>query len=128
MISELSQALAAIDLPADWIGLRAVKSAIGMTTVRDGLPQRNGRSHSQGVMVEVLAEGQIGYAAVNSLRLPDLQAAAETAYRQAIAASKWAIFPTSTAARPRVVGQYASSVQKRSICSVPEKSMKFWSR
>ncbi|MBD2092089.1 TldD/PmbA family protein [Microcoleus sp. FACHB-1515] len=112
MISELSQALAAIDLAADWIGLRAVKSAIGMTTVRDGLPQRNGRSHSQGVMVEVLAGGQIGYSAVNSLRLIDLQAAAEAAYRQAIAASKWAIFPTSTAARPKVVGQYASPVQK----------------
>lgn len=112
MISELSQALAAIDLSADWIGLRAVKSAIGMTTVRDGLPQRNGRSHSQGVMVEVLAGGQIGYSAVNSLRLSDLQAAAEAAHRQAIAASKWAIFPTSTAARPKVVGQYASPVQK----------------
>ena len=112
MISELSQALAAIDLSADWIGLRAVKSAIGMTTVRDGLPQRNGRSHSQGVMVEVLAGGQIGYSAVNSLRLSDLQAAAESAYRQAIAASKWAIFPMSTAVRPKVVGQYASPVQK----------------
>ncbi|NEQ27422.1 MAG: TldD/PmbA family protein, partial [Microcoleus sp. SIO2G3] len=112
MISELSQALAAIDLPADWIGLRAVKSGVGMATVRDGLPQRNGRSHSQGVMVEVLAGGQIGYSAVNSLRLPDLQAAAEAAYRQAIAASQWAIFPASIATRPKVVGQYVSPVQK----------------
>lgn len=112
MISELSQALSVLNVAADWIGLRAVKSAIGMATVRDGLPQRNGRSQTQGVMVEVLVNGQIGYSAVNSFHLQDLQAAAEAAYRQAIAASRWAIFPTAIAARPPVVGQYCSPVQK----------------
>ncbi len=112
MISELSQALAAINLPADWIGLRAVKENASTHYVRDGLPQRNGKSLNQGIMVEVLVNGQIGYGAVNSFRFESLYAAAKSAYQQAIAASQWAIHPLTIAVRPKVVGQYFSPMVK----------------
>jgi predicted Zn-dependent protease len=112
MISELSKALTSLDISADWVGLRVVKESTSIYSVRDGLPQKNGRVVSQGVMVEVLVDGQIGYSATNSLQLANLQAAAQIAYRQAVAASHWAIHPLTTAVRPKVVGQYTTPFLK----------------
>ncbi|MEP0868194.1 TldD/PmbA family protein [Trichocoleus desertorum AS-A10] len=112
MISELSKAIAALDLPADWLGLRAVKDTSSTYAVRDGKPETNGKSLTQGVMVEVLVNGQLGYGATNSLKLESLQAAAKTAYQQALTASQWSIHPTTVAERPKVVGQYSSPFLK----------------
>jgi predicted Zn-dependent protease len=112
MIPELSKAIAALNISADWIGLRAVKDSSAYRSVRDGNPQSNGKTLSQGVMVEVLVNGQIGYGATNSLRQDSIQAAAETAYQQAIAASQWAIYPHTAAIRPKVVGEYISPIVK----------------
>ena len=108
MISELQQALNSLDIPADWIGLRLVKETLGYRSMRDATPQSNAKSLSQGVMVEVLVNGQIGYGATNSLQPESIQAAAKAAYQQAAAASQWAIYPMTTAVRPKVVGQYIS--------------------
>ncbi len=112
MMVELSKALASLDIAADWVGLRTVKSTMGSRSVRDGLPQRNGKSTTQGTMVEVLVNGQIGYGATNSLHPDHLKRAAETAYRQALAASEWAIHPLTVSVRPQVVGQYISPFVK----------------
>jgi predicted Zn-dependent protease len=112
MISELLRAIESLDVPADWVGLRAVKESVGVRAVRDGLPRSNGKSVNQGVMVEVLVNGQIGYGATNSLDLDSLRAAAKIAYEQAIAASPWAIYPLTPAARPKVVGEYISPFVK----------------
>jgi predicted Zn-dependent protease len=112
MISELNQAIATLDLSADWIGLRAVKESTTERVVRDGKPEANHKSLSQGVMVEVLVNGQIGYGATHSWTPAGIRAAAETAYQQAIAASKWGIYPMTAAVRPRVVGQYQSPILK----------------
>lgn len=112
MISELSNLLAALEIPADWIGLRSVREVATTRSMRDGLPQTNHRELSQGVMVEVLAKGQIGYAATNSLSLASVQQAAQRAYQQAIVASEWAIHPLTVAERPKVVGQYSSPFLK----------------
>ncbi len=112
MISELSNILSQLNVPADWIGLRVVKEQAGARSVRDGVPQRNSKSISQGVMVEVMVNGQIGYGAINSLQLESIQLAAESAYQQAIAASQWGIYPFTSAVRPKVVGQYYSPIVK----------------
>lgn len=108
MWSELTKAIASFDIPADWIGIRAVKKNSSTRHVRDGLPQINGKSSTMGAMLEVLVNGCLGYAATNSLDLPSLQAAAHTAYKQALAASKWMIYPFSESQRPKVVGEYNS--------------------
>jgi predicted Zn-dependent protease len=112
MISKLQDVLATLDLPAEWVGLRAVKETVGMRRVRDGLPQSNGKSLTQGVMVEVLVNGQIGYSAINSWEPNQIRAAAQAAYEQAMAASRWAIHSMTIAARPKVVGQYTSPFLK----------------
>ncbi|HEY9696403.1 MAG TPA: TldD/PmbA family protein [Trichocoleus sp.] len=112
MISELQQALNRLDIPADWIGVRLVKETSGYRSMRDATPQSNGKFLSQGVMVEVLVNGQIGYSATNSLQPESLQAAAKAAYHQATAASRWAVYPMTTAVRPKVVGQYVSPYLK----------------
>ncbi len=112
MIAELSKRLTALKLSADWVGIRMVKETVGSCSVRDGQPQRNGKSTSQGAMVEVMVEGQIGYGATNDLSIAGLQAAAELAQQQAVASSRWAVYPLTPAVRPKVVGQYASPYVK----------------
>jgi predicted Zn-dependent protease len=109
MWTELSKAIASLNIPADWIGIRAVKETTSNRDVRDGLPQANGKSSTIGAMLEVLVNGCLGYAATNSLDLSALQLAAEQAYKQALVASEWSIYPFNAATqRPKVVGEYTS--------------------
>lgn len=108
MISDLTKTIANLNIPADWVGLRAVQETSTYRHVRDEVPQNNGKSLDCGIMVEVLVDGQMGYAATNSFQFEAIQAAAQMAYQQAKAASQWAIHPMTVAVRPKVVGQYAS--------------------
>ncbi|MEM1394624.1 MAG: TldD/PmbA family protein [Cyanobacteria bacterium P01_H01_bin.150] len=109
MWSELKKAINSINVPADWIGIRAVKETSSNNFFRDGLPQSNGKYSTVGAMLEVLVNGCLGYGATNSLELDSLQAAAETAYKQALAASEWWIHPFERMSeRPCVVGEYIS--------------------
>jgi predicted Zn-dependent protease len=111
-ISHLGDLLNAIDLPVDWLGLRKSREIAIARSARDGMPQNNSTTISEGVMVEVLVNGQIGYGATNILTLAGVQAAANVAYNQALAASEYRIYPITTAQRPKVVGQYVSPTLK----------------
>lgn len=109
MFSELSKIINSINVPGDWVGIRTVKETSSSRNVRDGIPQRNGKSKTFGAMVEVLVDGCIGYAATNSLQEHALQTAAQIAYNQALASKKWSIHQfTAKTARPKVVGEYHS--------------------
>jgi predicted Zn-dependent protease len=112
MLPLLQNALTSLNLPAAWIGLRGLKESQQFRYVRDGIPQSNGKALTQGVMVEVLMNGQIGYAATNRLTLEGIQDAAQRAFDQASAASSWAVHPLTVEARPKVTGQYISPFQK----------------
>ena len=79
----LQNALSAIDIQADWIGLREVKESTTYRIIRDGNPQANSRGVDHGVMVEVLADGQFGYYGCNNLDHDSIQNAAEKALQQA---------------------------------------------
>jgi len=108
---DLHKSLDALDLrhlPADWIGLRQVTETTTIRHVRDSKPESNDKHFTQGVMVEVLAHGQFGYAATNRLDQQSIQSAVNTAYQQAIAASHWGIHRFTAAQRPVAVGQYHS--------------------
>jgi predicted Zn-dependent protease len=110
------QALEAIDLSdkqeVEWLGLREVRETNTSRYTRDGKPQSNSRSNTHGVMVEVLANGQFGYASTNCLDRSGIQAAAERACQQAIAASKRSVHKFTTAQRPKAVGSYSSPFLK----------------
>jgi predicted Zn-dependent protease len=106
---ELSDLLNLIDLPVvDWLGLRKVREVGISRSARDGMPQNNSKTISEGVMVEVLIDGQIGYGATNIITSTGIQTAATAAYRQAVAASKYRTHSIATAQRPKVIGQYVS--------------------
>jgi len=96
---------------ADWVGLREVRETNTTRYVRDGKPQANGQNQTHGIMVEVLANGQFGYASTNQLDLNSIQTAARNAYQQAIASSKFAIHSFTISQRPKAIGQYYSPFQ-----------------
>ncbi|MEO0519597.1 MAG: TldD/PmbA family protein [Cyanobacteria bacterium P01_A01_bin.116] len=112
MIGHLTATLETIDIPADWIGIRATKAISTRRALRDGHPQQNERGLSQGAMVEVLAHGQFGYSATNQLTADALRIATQQAYQQALAASQWAIHRFTQAVRPAVKGSYISPYEQ----------------
>lgn len=111
-VPDLTQALNRIKTKADWLGLRYVQETTTTRSVRDSHPQANHRDFSEGVMIEVLVNGQLGYGACNCLEPERLQAAADFAYAQARAASQWSLTSVSHEIRPAVVGNYHSLGQK----------------
>ena len=121
MSFDLKAALSHIDLPlAEWIGLREVQEINTIRYVRDRQPQSNGRSQSHGVMIEVLVDGQFGYASTNHLDLKNIQLTAEKAYQQAKTAAQWAVHHFTIAQRPIAIGQYVSPFLKPSDAIAPK--------
>ncbi len=120
MDRELSKYFDYLDLDADWVGLRLISEKLTSRSVRDGNPQTNRHFCDRGLMVEVLANGQFGYAATNRLTLESIQAAANRAYRQAIATSRWSIYQFSTDVRPKGVGTYQSPQSSQEPLSVAD--------
>jgi predicted Zn-dependent protease len=110
---DLKATLEQLDINAEWVGLREVNETSTTRYIRDGIPQSNGRNQTHGVMVEVLANGQFGYASTNHLTIESVRATAERAYAQAIAASQWAVHRFTSAQRPKAVGQYYSAFLQR---------------
>ncbi|MFC1593476.1 TldD/PmbA family protein [Candidatus Neomarinimicrobiota bacterium] len=108
MTQQLQKLLNAIDVPADWIGLREVDEQTTVRFIRDGHPQSNMRTKTFGIMVEVLADGQFGYVGTNDISARGIQKAAKNAYQQAKLAAKYAIHSFTDAARPKAVGSYKS--------------------
>nr|WP_322095929.1 TldD/PmbA family protein [Pseudanabaena mucicola] len=118
---DLKATLSHIDLPsAEWIGLREVYEINTTRYVRDRKPQTNGRSQSHGVMIEVLADGQFGYASTNHLDLENIQITAQKAYQQAKTAAQWGLHRFSTAQRPKAIGQYFSPFLKPADALTPK--------
>jgi predicted Zn-dependent protease len=108
MTQQLQNLLNAIDVPADWIGLREIDERTTVRFIRDCHPQTNARAKTQGIMVEVLADGQFGYVGTNDISKNGIQKAAEKAYQQAKLAAKYAIHSFTDAARPKTIGSYNS--------------------
>jgi predicted Zn-dependent protease len=121
MTFDLKTALSHINLPlAEWIGLREVLEINTTRYVRDRKPQSNGRSLSHGVMLEVLVDGQFGYASTNHLDLANIQITAQKAYQQAKNSAKWTVHRFTTAQRPKAIGQYFSPFLKPSDAIAPK--------
>ena len=66
-MKDLKANLNSINISADWIGLREVRETKTFRFIRDLNPQSNAKVDSHGVMVEVLNQGQFGYAATSDL-------------------------------------------------------------
>ena len=108
----LHNVLSAIDINADWVGLREVRETTTYRVIRDGNPQTNSRNTDHGVMVEVLADGQFGYYGCNNPNHKNIQNAAEKALLQAQAAAKNPLFQFTEDARPATKGSFHTSYKK----------------
>jgi predicted Zn-dependent protease len=109
---DLQRLLAAVDVPADWVGIREVTETHSPRVVRDGVPEVNGYFTTQGLMVEVLADGQFGYYGTPNMTAVGISDAAKKAFVQAKQAANHATYKFTDAARPANVGSYQSPFVK----------------
>ena len=116
--------MSAVDVPADWVGIREVYEAHTPRMIRDGVPVANGRFASHGLMVEVLTDGQFGYYGTPDLTPEGVSLASKKAFTQARHAAKHAVCSFTPQARPKNVGIYQSpfsrekdSISEFSVCS-----------
>jgi predicted Zn-dependent protease len=93
---------------AEWAGLRRVRTAARGYRAKDGRFDSAFDTLDEGCMLEVLYDGQFGYAAVASLEPSSLRAAAQRALRLAMAAAPRAIHRFDPAVRPPTVLRYES--------------------
>ncbi len=93
---------------AEWIGLRQVRETLTYRSMRDAKPQTNDRTTSEGVMVEVLVDGQFGYAATPRMDAVAITEAARLAFEQARSAARFGVHRFSNAQRPASQGSYRS--------------------
>jgi predicted Zn-dependent protease len=113
MAEHLKKALENLDLKnAEWVGFREVRETLTERRLRDGKPQANDASTTHGVMVEVLANGQFGYAATTRTDPESLREAAKRAHQQALSASDMAVHRFTPAQRPPVTTRYSSPALK----------------
>ena len=109
---DLQKLLSAVNVPADWVGIREVYEAHTPRMIRDGVPVANSRSSTHGLMVEVLVDGQFGYFGTPKLTQKGVSDAAKKAFLQAKLASKHSLFPFDVNARPVFKGEYISPYKK----------------
>ncbi len=108
----LKQLMSAVDVPAQWVGLREVYEAHTPRMIRDGVPVANGRAATHGIMVEVLADGQFGYYGTPNMTPEGIANAAKKAFQQAKIASCHATYEFDETARPSHQGNYQSPYTK----------------
>ena len=80
---DIKDLMSALDVPADWVGIREVYEAHTPRMIRDGVPVANGRFASHGLMVEVLTDGQFGYYGTPDLTPEGVSRASKKAFVQA---------------------------------------------
>jgi predicted Zn-dependent protease len=97
----------AIDVPADWIGLRLVRETTHSHHLRDGHPQGHGRETTWGAMVEVSVQGTLSYCATPQITPDGIRQAATLAYEQAKSLTPRT---HAIADRPPVRGHYLTPV------------------
>ena len=89
--TNLNDMLSAIDVPADWVGIREVYEATTPRMIRDGVPVSNGHYSTHGIMIEVLVNGQFGYYGTPDISKKGAEFAAKNAYKQASIASDYSV-------------------------------------
>ena len=100
------------DSDIEWLGFRQVHEVTSLYYVRDGKPLFNDRNDTEGVMVEVLVQGQFGYAATARMDEESLHEAVKAAKTQALQAARFAVHRFTSAQRPKVTSRYQSKSQK----------------
>ena len=109
---DIKALLSAVDVPADWVGLREVYEAHTPRMIRDGVPVVNASASTHGIMVEVLVNGQFGYFGTPDMTSQGISRAAKKAFKQAEIASRHSVHSFDESARPSHQGSYSSPFEK----------------
>ena len=72
----LKEILGHLDVNADWVGLREYKENTTYHAIRDKKPLANETEIDNGIMVEVLKNGQFGYCGTSDLSISGIKRAA----------------------------------------------------
>ena len=110
--TNLKDMLNAVNVPADWVGIREVYEAHSPRMIRDGVPVANGNYSTHGIMVEVLVNGQFGYYGTPDISKSGVENASKNAFNQAKEASKYSLHNFTAEVRPKSVGNYTSPFVK----------------
>ncbi|MFN7039390.1 MAG: TldD/PmbA family protein [Alphaproteobacteria bacterium] len=109
---DLKSLLRSVQVKADWIGLRYISEKINYHTVRNGNIDKNNITLDEGIMVEVLVDGQFAYCSTSLITSESIQKAAENAVRLATTINKWKLYNFNTNIRPQAFGSYNTAHQK----------------
>tara|TARA_B000000557_G_scaffold196179_1_gene161506 strand:+ start:2546 stop:3988 length:1443 start_codon:yes stop_codon:yes gene_type:complete len=109
---DLKKLLDAVNVPAEWVGIREVYEAHTPRMIRDGVPVANLQESTHGIMIEVLVDGQFGYYSTPNMTKEGVEKAARKAYKQAKIASRHATYQFDLSARPPHKGTYNSPFLK----------------
>lgn len=107
---DLNSLIQTLSRSADWVGLRYYRETTQVRSFRNGKSDANTVEQEQGIMVEALANGQLGYAGTTDLSLEGLSRALEQAKLMARAAAPFAAAPFDPSLRPASKGYYRSPV------------------
>lgn len=110
--TNLKEALNRIQGLGDFVSLRRYFETIHYREARNGRPETNTVTFDEGVMVEVLKNGQLAYAGTSDLSLSGIEKAARKALEMAEASEKHKLFQFSKDLRPRAEGAYKSPRRK----------------
>ena len=111
----LQKAIENINVPADWVGIRQVKETTTYRVIRDGNPEQNSIDLDQGIMVEVLVNGQFGYYGTHKSDYESINTAAKKAYDIALNSSKYSNYLYTDSVRPKAEGVYNSPYKIKNL-------------
>jgi predicted Zn-dependent protease len=96
-----------------WAGLRYSRENTQMRTIRNDAPEKNETTLEEGVMCEVLVDGQFGYAATADLSSTGLRCAFDLAIATTRSTSRHKVHAFTQAQRQMTQGSYESPSQTR---------------
>lgn len=106
--ADLLQMLRKYQDQCEWVGLRFVQEKTHLRSVRNEKPQEATVKFDQGVMIEVMSEGQMAYVGTSNLTAVGLDRAFSIALQQAKNAAQRSLFKFKTQIRPKSQGNYTS--------------------
>lgn len=111
MTHDLYNLFKKIQITADWVGLRYVEENNIHVFTRNNIPRTNMVSYDSGYMVEVMVDGQLGYASTsNPQQIPQ---AASRALLLAKSSAPYSAISFTTKQRPATQGHYSTTFQKK---------------
>lgn len=103
-----SKSLTEFKKQVDWVGLRFYSEKAHRQVVRNENLEFHGSNHDQGIMIEVMVDGHVGYAATSDLTPEGLRAAFLRAKTFSTQSSHFKVAAFSQEQRPSSQGQFQS--------------------